>query len=461
MNETQVVPGSFRDPSGFVFTDSGTIFRQVNQSYRDDYEQLIASGLYESLVKSNLLIPHEEEERRPPRDTLLYKVIRPERVPFISYPFEWSFGQLRDAALVTLSVQAQALEHGMILKDGTALNVQFLGSRPVFIDTLSFERYREGMVWAGYKQFCGHFLAPLALMACRHIELHQLQQVYTDGIPLDLASSLLPSWTLLSFPLLSHIHLHARSQRHFERKPSASGNGKMSRAALLALLENLRSCIEGLKSPFSRSNWTDYYDTAAQYSSEALARKQGYVVQFLAQARPTIVWDLGANTGMFSRLAASQGIYTVALDADHGCVERVYQDAAKSQDRNILPLRADINNPTPSLGWENRETMSLLDRGPADAALALALVHHLAIGNNVPLFRIAEFFDRICRRLLIEFVPKSDPQVQQMLSSRRDIFPDYTVQTFECAFDRFFEITDSVLLPNSGRRLYCMKKRRT
>lgn len=453
------IAGSFRDPSGFLFSCDGLIYRQVNIVYKENYDQLIDSGLYKALVDARLLIPHQEVDIGYARSDKAYKVIKPELVPFISYPYEWCFGQLRDAALLTLKVQKIALDFGMSLKDGSAYNVQFRNSKPVFIDTLSFERYRQGKPWVAYRQFCQHFLSPLALASYRDIRLNQLLRVYIDGIPLDLASLLLPFRTYLGFSLLSHIHLHAKSQRHFANKPVAVGHyGGMSRLSLLGLIDSLESAIRKLKWRAEGTEWGDYYEDT-NYSSEALSCKRQFVAEFIDRARPEAVWDLGANVGMFSRIAADKGIRTISFDIDPACVQKNYLECLKENRTNILPLILDLTNPGPSLGWANKERMSLIERGPADAVLALALIHHLAIVNNLPFKKIAEFFSKICNSLIIEFVPKDDSQVQRVLSSREDIFPNYTQQAFENEFKEYFIIQDSARIKDSKRILYLMEKR--
>ena len=453
-----IVPSSFRDPSGFVFWQDGALYRQVNAVYRSNYDHLMGSGLYENLTAGGLLIPHDEVDVAPPRPELLYKVIQPQLVPFISYPYEWSFSQLKDAAIAVLNIEKTCLDFGMSLKDCSAYNMQFTGGRPVLIDTLSFEEYRDGYPWVSYRQFCQHFLAPLALMSCRDVRLNQLLRVYIDGVPLDLASSLLPFRTRLSFPLLSHLHLHARSQKRYAGRAPYRGSFRMSRLSFLGIIDSLESAIRKLRWNPQRTEWADYYDDT-NYSSAAFEDKKRAVFAFLQRIRPTNVWDLGANLGTFSRLASSQDIFTVSIDMDQAAVEKNYLECVKEKEGNILPLVMDLTNPSPDIGWGNAERMSLLERGPADTAIALALVHHLAISNNVPLDRIALFLSRICRHLVIEFVPKSDSQVQRLLATREDIFRDYTRVAFEREFERFFVVLDSAPVKGSERIIYLMKKK--
>jgi hypothetical protein len=449
------LPASFRDPSGFLFQRDGVLYRQVNLVYKGDYDHLMSSGLYQALVDDNLLVAHEEVGIEPPVPEVAYRIIKPELIPFISYPYEWCFSQLRDAALTTLNIQRRALDFGMSLRDSSAYNIQFKNGRPIFIDTLSFGKYREGQPWVAYRQFCQHFLAPLALMSYKDIRLSRLLGIYIDGLPLDLAASLLPGRTRLRFSLLSHIHLHARSQKRFADKPINLGQHRLSRYGFLGILNSLESTIRKLKWQPKGTEWADYYQDT-NYSPQAFEHKKTIVAGFLDRVRPATVWDLGANVGVFSRLASGRGIPTVSFDVDPAAVEKNYVDCVGRSDASILPLVIDLTNPSPSIGWENKERMSLEERGPVDVVLALALVHHLAISNNLPFGKIAEFLSHICKSLIIEFIPKSDSQVQRLLATREDIFPHYTRQAFEQEFSRYFTIDDSADIRESQRTLYLM-----
>jgi len=451
------LPASFRDPSGFLFQQDGVIYRQVNLVYKDNYNHLMDSGLYQALVDDNLLIPHNEVILEPPIPELAYKVIKPEPLPFISYPYEWCFSQLRDAALTTLRIQRKAFDLGMSLRDSSAYNIQFRSGSPIFIDTLSFGKYREGETWVAYRQFCQHFLAPLALMSYKDIRLSQLLSIHIDGLPLDLTSCLLPWRTRLRFSLLSHIHLHARSQKHFADRPVEIKQRRMSRYAFLGILNSLESTVRKLRWQPTGTEWAEYYQDT-NYSPQAFEHKKTIVASFLDKVRPVTVWDLGANVGIFSRLASDRGIPVVSFDVDPAAVEKNYLDCLARGDTSILPLVIDLTNPSPGIGWENKERMSLKERGPADAVFALALVHHLAISNNVPFSRIAGFFSDICRWLIIEFIPKADSQVERLLTTREDIFPDYTRQEFEQEFSRYFTIDDSADIRESQRKLYLMRR---
>jgi len=451
------IPSSFRDPSGLLFYRDGSIFRQVNITYKDNYDQLMDSGLYETLSSAELLIPHEEVVIEGIQPDLAYKLIKPQLIPFVSYPYEWCFSQLKDAALTTLRIQKKSLDFGMSLKDCSAYNIQFRNGKPVFIDTLSFQKYHEGQPWVAYRQFCQHFLAPLALMSYKDIRLNQLLRIYIDGIPLDLASSLLPFRTRFIFSLLSNIHLHARSQKHYADKTVKLSGRKVSRLSFLGIINNLESAIQKLKWRPRVTEWADYYEDT-NYSPDALEHKKQIVAEFLDKINPKSVWDLGANVGMFSRIASDKRINTICFDIDPAAVERNYLDCIKRGETSMLPLLLDLTNPSPNIGWQNQERVSILERGPVDTVLALALVHHLAISNNVPLAKIAEFLSNICSSIIIEFVPKTDSQVQRLLSTREDIFLTYTLPVFKQEFGRYFTIQSSQRVKDSERTLYLMQR---
>lgn len=453
------VSSSFRDPNGFLFYRNGTLYRQINMGYRENYEHLMNSGLYNSLTNNGLLIPHSDAEIPPEDEAVAFKIICPETIPFVSYPYEWCFTQLKDAALTTLLVQKSALSFGMSLKDASAYNIQFRNGKPLFIDTLSFEKYREGQPWIAYRQFCQHFLAPLALMSLTDIRLGQLSRIYIDGVPLDLTGALLPLRARFNFSLFSHIYLHSKSQKYFKDKDINRSHREMSKTSFIGIIDHLESAIDKLQwKANKKSEWADYYQ-GTTYSREAFEHKKQLVTKFLDYISPKSLWDFGANTGLFSRLASNKKINTISFDADLAAVEKNYLECRRKNESHILPLFLDLTNPSPSIGWQNQERVSLLERGTTDTALALALVHHLAIANNLPFTNIADFFNRICTFLIIEYVPKNDPQVTRMLSSRSDVFSNYKQYDFENEFQKYFIIQERCKVTESERILYLMKKR--
>lgn len=458
MKNQNTIPSSFRDPSGFLFLYNGELFRQINNSYKDEYNFLKNSGLYEKLVQNKLLIQHKEVENvEISNDKKCYKIIKPEKINFISYPYEWSFSQLKDSALCTLEIQKTALEFGMTLKDGTSYNIQFLDGKPILIDSLSFEIYEDGDIWRPYQQFCQHFLAPLSLMANQDIRFNQLLPIFLNGLPLDLTSKLLPFSTKTSFGLMSHIHLHAKSQKKHEsdkefKKPH------MKKLSLIGLIDNLHSTIKKLSWKPQDTEWANYYSDT-NYSDTAFIQKKKILSSFVDKYKPQEVWDLGGNDGTFSRIASDKKIPTISFDIDPAAIEQNYLKLKEMKETLILPLVLDLTNPSPGIGWENKERKSFISRGPTDAVFALALIHHLAISNNLPFNKIGSFLSKLCNILVIEFVPKSDSQVQRLLSTRLDVYENYSQENFENVFSEYFELVDDFSINDSERKIYIMKNK--
>lgn len=456
-------PSSFRDPSGFVFYHKQQVFRQINQVYGSDFETFLASGLAEKLQAENLLIPFQKvtKPKFPASDG--YAVLKTDKLPFISYPYEWSFGQLKDAALLTLQIQRMALDLDMTLKDASGFNVQFVQGKPIFIDLLSFTKYQPGQPWIAYRQFCQHFLAPLLLMSKVDLSLHKLLRLHLDGVPLDLTSQILPKSTYLSPAILSHIHIHARNQRKFAadtNSVSQTASPQLPKNLLMGIIDSLSNLVNSLGLPSQQTEWGEYY-TFTNYSQSAFSYKKKLVTQMIKQTKPKTVWDLGGNTGEFSRLASNQGIFTLSFDIDPLAVEKNYLQVKSNQDIHILPLVMDFTNPSPNLGWQLSERQSLVARGPADMVMALALIHHLAISHNIPFSLLAEFFQSLGNYLLIEFVPKTDSKVQQLLATRQDIFSQYDQKNFESQFSQYFQIVETRPIGRGSQRiLYLMKAKR-
>ncbi|MEM7194036.1 MAG: class I SAM-dependent methyltransferase [Pseudomonadota bacterium] len=465
MSDFSTDPGSFRDPSGQVFYSDGELYRRINTSYRDAFEQFESSGLMDRLHSEGLLVAHDDVDRSAFLNVDAYKIIRPRRIPYISYPYEWCFSQLKDAALLTLKIQKICLQHGMTLKDASAYNVQFLGSRPLFIDTLSFETFVE-RPWSAYRQFCQHFLGPLALMSYTDYRLSDLLVTHIDGIPLDLVSKLLPGRTRLKLGLMTHVHMHAKSQlKHADAGRQTGSAGKASSLKIScdkaeALIDHLISVTESLQWEPAETEWGNYYaDT--NYVPDALTRKAEIVKAFVASVpeKCRILQDLGANDGTFGRYLAVDDRLVLCHDIDALAVEKNYLAAKSAGATNVLPLIQDLTNPSPAIGWAGVERRSFIERAQVGVSMALALIHHLAISNNVPLKELAVFFARLSPYLIIEFVPKTDSQVQRLLVSRDDIFSEYSVEGFESEFSDVFEILQKQPIENSERVLYLMKRR--
>jgi SAM-dependent methyltransferase len=453
-------PGSFRDPGGFVYRRDGVLLRQVGESLIADWEAFVESGLAARLVKQGRLIPWEPASLDLAATPEARAVLRPEPLEFISYPYEMTFGQLRDAALLTLDIQLEALDAGWTLRDASAYNIQFRDGRPVLIDLLSLEPHSEGSPWVAYRQFCEHFLAPLALMARRDVRLSRLLRADPDGVPLDLATQLLPWRSRLNFGLLSHLYLHAAAQtRHAGNEDDgvAARSARISTPRLRTLVESLRNVVRGLEWKPDGTEWADYADHTS-YTDRGTAAKERLVRSFVEAAGGRVVWDLGANTGRYSRIAADTGRRVLAFDIDPAAAERNYRSLKQEGRGDILPLVLDLANPSPGLGWASRERRSLLERAGADVTLSLALVHHLAISRNVPLPMFVDLLASLAPAAIVEFVPKGDPMVRRLLAARRDVFPGYTLEGFREAARARFAIEAESEIEDSGRMLFLLRR---
>lgn len=448
---------SFRDPAGYIFNEHGIYKRAVTLHGESDYQLFKSSGLYDSLTADGLLVAHTEETA-PTADPEVVRILVPEQIAHISYPYEWSFGQIRDAALLTLEIQKRALKAGMSLKDASAFNVQFRGPKPVFIDTLSFEP-NDGGPWPAYSQFCRHFVAPLLLMSRVSPSFNQFLRTALDGFPLDVTSALLPASSYLSPGTLIHIHLHARSQKKYAGW-AKSGDTPAAAATRKGFdpkpgfVDSLQGMVRSINLGRFHTEWMDYYREASHYTSAAENSKKATVGRILDDLRPSSVYDLGGNIGEYSRLATSRGIDCVCYDIDPMCVNHNYERARTENDAHMLPLMMDLSNPTPAVGFDLSERASLPERSHADLLLALAILHHLRITANAPLERIAAFLARLGKRLLIEYVPKEDVMAQVLLRSRKDTFFDYTEEHFRAAFERHFHIDGTFPVSETSRTLY-------
>lgn len=405
------------------------------------------------------MVEHEDADLSTAARPGAVAVIRPRELALISYPYEWSFSQLREAALATLELQRRALAAGMRLKDASAYNIQFDAGRPILIDSLSFEAGDPSEPWPAYRQFCEHFLAPLALIAYRDPRCSLMLRDFIDGIPVDYAAALLPWRTRLRPGLLAHLHLHAGAQRRAQAAaPTAEHRQprRMSQTGQEAILDNLRRSVESLHwNP--GGHWVQY-GIETSYSPSGAASKRAIVERMLERAGGTVVWDLGANVGTYSTIAAGNGRQVIAFDQDASSVEHHWRTLSAEARASVLPLVMDLANPSPALGWALEERRSLIERGPADIVLALALVHHLAIGNNVPLDRVADLAARLGRWAIIEFVPKEDPMTRHLLAARRDVFPGYTLDGFRAAASERFRIVEEAAIEDSLRTLFLLER---
>ena len=441
------------------------VYRYFTSPGATKFQGLAQSGLLDQLTSHGTVIGVKEvsDDALPALKQVATSAalfVEHPRVPFISYCYEWPFPMLKAAALAYLDVLLTALEKGYILKDATPYNVQFRGPNPLFIDLASFEPYEEGQPWMAYNEFCRLFLNPLLLQALTGVGFHRWLRGSLAGIePGDLSRLL--SWR---HKLRPGVFTHVVVQGWLESKFASSVDSeqrlerpRISKETVVKLVTGLKKTIAGLESPKAASSWSRY-DAGQSYSEEARSAKASFVESELKTWTPNVVWDLGCNTGEYSLMAAKHAKYVVAMDGDCGAVGALYR-RAKEAHSNVLPLVIDFLDPSPRRGWAEVERQGIVERGPADAVLALALVHHLAIAGNVPLTQIMAWLARIAQAGIVEFVPKADPALQRLLRWRPDVYGDYSKTSFEEALGEHFQVVKECPLPGSARVLYSFIKR--
>jgi ribosomal protein L11 methylase PrmA len=452
-------PASFRDPSGHVFVQGERVLRTVTGRAAADYELLRDQGLLERLAADRRLVATTEVDpaalgAAPDVRYLLEHA----RIGYVSFPYEWSFPALKAAALLHLDLHLELLDQGVTLSDASAYNVQFEGARPIFIDVLSLRRYREGEYWLGHRQFCEQFLNPLLLRALAGVPHNAWYRGGLEGIDVHDLERLLPLRSRLSWNVISHVVLQAKLQRAALAKPQATiekvRERQLSKTAFRGLLTQLRRWIAKLEpSDTGPTVWGAYADTHSYASEEELAKRR-FVAEFVERTRPRLLFDLGCNTGDYAALALESGAgNVVGFDADQRALETAFARATAGS-LAFLPLYLDAANPSPDQGWQQTERAGFGRRAKADAILALAFEHHLAIGRNVPLNRTIAWLTGLAPRGVIEFVPKADPTVHRMLALREDIFPDYDEATFTRCLSEAARIVRSETVSARGRRLF-------
>lgn len=459
--DTRVEPGSFRDPANRVFHRGDDVLRGLDEQAARSYRELAGTEFFRTLLATGKVCGTETVGELP--DAPWATVLRHERIPFVSHPYEWSFGMLRDAALLHLEVLREALAAGFTLKDGSAYNIQWRGVEPVFIDVGSFERAREGEPWAGYRQFCQTLLYPLLLGAHLGVDFQPWLRARVDGIEAEQLRPLFRGLRRLLPGVPTHLHLHGAMQRRHATATTTDVRDQLraagySRDLALATVRGLTRLVDRLDRPPPGSHWADYQRTCG-YSPEDRAGKERFVEAGLtAGPRPGLVLDLGANDGRYARLAARHADQVVAVEQDPAVVDRLYRHLRADRDRRILPLLMDLADPSPGGGWRGVERASFAARAAADVVLALAVVHHLAIGRNVPLPEVVDCLVGLVRpggRILVEFVHPQDPMARRLLANKpAGLFPDYRPEVFARLLAARCRIERRVDLPTGTRTLY-------
>jgi hypothetical protein len=445
------------------------VYRALSQQGLDDWRTLSQTKLFPRLVEEGKVVRTEEVDSAgaPPalRAEEYGAVLRHELIPFVSYPYEWTPGMLRDAALLTLDLNLASLDEDLILKDATPYNVQFKGSRPVFVDVGSWEKFVPGEPWAAYRQFCMQFLYPLMLQGYKGVPFQPWLRGAIDGITPSQARALLGFRDRFRKGTTTHVFIHARLDQSYSRRGRTGGDVKkelksagFGKELVRANIRKVRKAVEAAEWDPPKSVWTAYRADNTYEDADNQA-KADFIRQVSSQREWKLAWDLGANDGFYSRIIAEQARYVLALDLDPSTVELLYRDLVHEGNEQILPLVMNLTDPSPALGWRGLERKTWTDRGKPELILALALLHHVSITGNVPVRQFVDWLASLGSHVVIEFMTREDPMVRKLLAAKRIEHEDYERGFFEQCVSGAFEIERTQELPSGTRILYSLRPR--
>lgn len=456
-SKSDVHEASFRDPSGHLFYEGTVLKRRILPIYFKQYNALKEKGVFDTLSRKRLLIPHTETAVSDQEI-----ILTPEVIPFITNPYEWSFEQYKQAALLTLKIQKYALTKGFILKDASAYNVTMYQGKPIFIDTLSFDFYEQDTPWRAYKQFITHFFGPLVLAKYHGTDIFKMMQSHIDGIPVQLIASLLPGKTKLSSTLYTNIHLLAKMEgKHKDDYKAETKVAKLSLKAQNNILDSLYDYIKNLKSN-EATEWGDYY-TKTNYDKAAFEAKKNLIKSWVDPLMAKRIIDVGGNDGTFARSLQSDA-HLIVTDIDAQAVDSNHTQAQQNKESNMLAFVCDVLQPAPGIGFNNTERHSLLYRltnYAPDVTMALALIHHITLSGNVPFEKSASFFASFSNHIIIEFPKREDSWVESLLVRKREFmnhFDFYNEANFEEGFKKYFTLEKKETISGTSRVLYLFKK---
>ncbi|HEY7440414.1 MAG TPA: methyltransferase [Acidimicrobiia bacterium] len=460
VSEVRREPSSFRDPAATVFYSGQRVLRGLDQQAARDWERLVSSPFFTAALESGDVVDTRELQREEiPSDAPggFVTVLEHERIPVVSYPYEWTFSMLRDAALLHLQLLLDALSEGTTMKDGYAFNMQWRGVHPTFIDISSFERVKAGP-WIGYRQFCQTFLYPLLLEAHLGVPFQRYLLGHLNGLEPSDMRRFFPGRRRFKRGVFTHVYLQSVAEKHVtgggQKLTEDLGKEGFGKELTAASVRKLHKLITKLHSKRADSGWKAYRETCS-YSDDDRVAKQEFVTMVVDRVRPSLTWDLGSNDGAYARLAAAQGGYVVAVDSDDVTVDAMYRALNEEGVTNVLPLVLDLMDPSPARGWRNDERLAFSDRSSPDLVFGLALIHHLAIASNVPLLQIVDWLRSLDAPVVVEFVEPHDPMAKRLLANKpKGMFADYRIDEFSRLLESRFDILERRALPSGTRTLY-------
>ena len=455
--------GSFRDPAGKVFYNSNKVYRIIKQAGKDRIDFLNTKDLInissknDFLIESRLLIDQEVKDLGFNKEEIIFEH---KKIPYVSYPYEWSFSQLKAAALHHLDFNIFLLEQGATLIDASAYNIQFIGSKPIFIDLLSIREYIDGEYWYGHKQFCENFLNPLVLTSKKGVQFNNWFKGNLEGIPTNDLNNLLSFLDKFSYNIFVHVYLLNKFENKYKnqnKEVKINLKRKFPKKNFISMLKQLRSFIKNLKPKKIKTVWENY-SVANTYEKSEENEKVKIVKKFIDENKFKKIIDLGCNDGFYSKIAIDNNTnFVVGFDYDPISIDRAFNDFKKNQ-TNFLPLIFDATNPSSNIGWNENERKSFNNRADFDALLALAFEHHLVIAKNIPLLDAISWLTSLAPKGLIEFVPKNDETIQKMIKFKGAIFLDYNEDNFRNCIEKKTKIISINQITSSGRKIYQYEK---
>lgn len=462
MKKLTIDDGSFRDPDARVAYLNDSVYRIVYQNGFKKFD--FVKKILENKSVAEYLIETEEVSQQEFK--LLnsdidknVKVFKHKKIEFISYPYEWSFHRLKDAALHHLNLHINLLKNNATLIDAYSYNIQFNNYSPLFIDLMSIKEYSDGEFWVGHKQFCESFLNPLVLKSKLGIDYNNWFKGNLEGINTGDLSKLLKFKHMFSWNIFYNIFL----LNHFEKKYKKNEdlkiikNKKLKKNYYLSILSNLVNFIKSLKPKKEISIWGEY-SRDNTYDNKEKKNKYEFISNYFNKNKFNRVLDLGCNTGEYSKIALNSGCDNViGLDYDLNAIDEAYL-ISKREKLNFLPLYFDVSNPSSNIGWRQKERKGFKERLNFDTVLALAFEHHLAIAKNIPLEDVINWITSLAPKGIIEFVPKNDVTIQSMMRLKGDIFQSYNLENFKKLLSNKTKITSEKIVSKSGRILFCFEK---
>lgn len=455
--------GSFRDPNNKVYYYKKRVIRGVSEEAKRNWENISTQPFFKALLEKGSVIPTRKiTEEDQTRSAILSKgwkeALEHERIPFISYPYEWPFSMLKDAALLQLKLVRDCVENEWTLKDATAYNIQWHKAKPVFIDTVSFEPRAANSAWVGYRQFCMMYLYPLMLKAHLDIDYLPILRSSLDGInPIEMAKIFRIS-QMFKKGVLPHVIFPAKmedriSKTERDQKPVKKRAVKNTQNMVLGLIAGLESVVRKLDVNIQHTDWSQYENTHS-YADQEFIKKKAFVEKCVLAREWDMAWDIGSNTGTFSKICSPSCNSVISIDGDHDAIEQLYRREKINTESNILPLVMNLSNISPDQGWGGSERKSLENRGTPDIVICLALIHHIALSANVPIKMFMAWLRKLNSAVILEYVDRSDAMVEKLLANKSETYPDYNLESFEHCAKEMFDIKDTMLLKNGSRKIF-------